>query len=104
MAKKYVDRWLKCQKRGTYFLTPDDVHVIRYLFSEGWTRYRLARDYGISWPTVNRVVKSYGRYARPLTDLGNGFNRDYHPPKEPHIPISLVRKTERERQQTTAIH
>ncbi len=57
-----TDRWLPCKKRGTYFLTGDDVFAMRYYFNEGWTRYLCAKNFGVSFRTADRVVKRIGRY------------------------------------------
>jgi hypothetical protein len=78
---KHVDRWLRCERRGTHFLSGDAVHEIRYLVAAGWTRYSQAKVHGVSWRTIDRVVKHQGRYAKPLSKLGDGFNREYHPPR-----------------------
>jgi hypothetical protein len=65
----YVDRWLKCPGRGVKgtVLDLDAIHAIRYLYSAGYTRYRLAKDYQCSWKTINNVVNYRYRFAKVFT-------------------------------------
>ena len=65
MARKDVSRWLTCKGLGFrgMHLTNDQVFEVRYLYSEGWTRYAIAKMLGCSWPTINLVVRHLGRFA-----------------------------------------
>ena len=54
MAKKYVERWLKCDRIRP--LTGDDILAMMYMYQQGFTRYRIAKVYGCSWKHVHNIV------------------------------------------------
>ena len=58
MAKTSMWRYLPCKRlTGKSVLTEDQVGEVRYLYQDGFTRYKIAKMMGCSWPTINRIVK-----------------------------------------------
>lgn len=48
------------EAHGQSKLTDEDVRLIRKLYSKGWTLAELAEMFGVSSPTIHRVVKRTG--------------------------------------------
>jgi DNA-binding transcriptional regulator LsrR (DeoR family) len=60
---KYMWWYLPCEPKGT-MLDARQIRGVRYLYSEGWTRYAIAKSMHISWHTVHRCVNHLERFAK----------------------------------------